>query len=157
MKAVVCHEFGPLENLKVEDIPSPSAGAGQVKIRVRACGVNFPDILLVQGLYQVKPPTPFSPGLEVAGEIVDVGAGVSDLKVGDRVMSTLMWGGFAEEVVAPSGMTLPMPADMSFEQAAAFQLVYGTVPCRASPSRATASGRDAAGAGGGGRRRFGCG
>ncbi len=126
MKALICREFGPVDDLALAETTSPNVGAGQVKIRVRACGVNFPDILMVQGLYQLKPPLPFSPGMEVAGEISEVGEGVEGLKVGQRVVSTLMWGGFAEAVVAPAAMPLPIPAAMSFEQAAAIPLAYGT-------------------------------
>lgn len=126
MKAIVCHEFGSIDKLALEDIPSPSVGAGQVKIKVRACGVNFPDILLVQGLYQLKPPFPFSPGLEVAGEISEIGAGVEGLEIGQRVVSTLMWGGFAEEVVVPGVLPMPISAAMTYEQAAAMPLAYGT-------------------------------
>ena len=126
MKALICREFGSIDNLVLDEVPSPSVGAGQVKIRVRACGVNFPDILMVQGLYQLKPPLPFSPGLEVAGEISEIGEGVEGLEVGQRVVSTLMWGGFAEEVVTPAAMPLPIPAAISFEEAAAIPLAYGT-------------------------------
>lgn len=126
MKAVVCREFGSIDNLALEAIPSPGVGAGQVKIRVRACGVNFPDILLVQGLYQLKPPLPFSPGLEVAGDISEVGQGVHGLQVGQRVLSTMMWGGFAEEVVVPGAMAMPISPTLSYEAASALPLAYGT-------------------------------
>ncbi len=126
MKAIVCREYGAIDNLVLDEVPSPSVGPSQVKIRIRACGVNFPDILMVQGMYQLKPPLPFSPGLEVAGEISEIGAGVEGLQVGQRVISTLMWGGFAEEVVVPGVMPMPMSNDMSYESAAAFPLVYGT-------------------------------
>ncbi len=126
MKAVLCKAFGPPESLVVEELPSPPVAAGCVKIAVRACGVNFPDALLIQGLYQVKPPFPFSPGLEVAGDIIEVGAGVDEARRGQRVMATLMWGGFAEEAVVADGMALELPAGMSYEDAAAFPLIYGT-------------------------------
>ncbi len=126
MKAVLCQEFGAIDNLVLDEIPSPSIGAGQVKIRVRACGVNFPDILLVQGSYQLKPPLPFSPGLEIAGDISEIGEGVDGLQIGQRVVSTLMWGGFAEEVVAPGVMPMPIAAGLSYEEAAAIPLAYGT-------------------------------
>ena len=100
--------------------------AGCVRIAVRACGVNFPDILMIQGLYQLKPPFPFSPGLEVAGDIIEAADDVERLAVGDRVFATMMYGGFAEEVVAPAATVLPIPADMSYEHGAGFPLVYGT-------------------------------
>ena len=126
MKAVLCQAFGAPDDLVIEDIPSPPVPAGAVKIRVRACGVNFPDVLLIQGLYQLQPPFPFSPGLEVAGDVIEIGEGVSHPRIGDRVIATMMYGGFAEEVVAPAAMTLPMPADMKVEHGAGFPLVYGT-------------------------------
>ena len=126
MKAVLCHAFGSPDDLTLEETASPPVTAGAVKIRVRACGVNFPDLLLVQGLYQLRPPFPFSPGLEVAGDIIEVGAGVASPRVGDRVIATMMYGGYAEEVVAPAALTMPMPAAMSYEHGAGFPLVYGT-------------------------------
>ncbi|MDE2853950.1 MAG: NADPH:quinone oxidoreductase family protein [Chloroflexota bacterium] len=126
MKAVLCHSFGPPENLSAADIPSPPLEDGQVRIAVRACGVNFPDALMIQGLYQFKPAFPFSPGLEVAGDIIEVAADVYELAVGARVMATMMFGGFAEEVVVPAATVLPMPDGMSYEQGAGFCLAYGT-------------------------------
>ncbi|MGB1286045.1 MAG: alcohol dehydrogenase catalytic domain-containing protein, partial [Aggregatilineales bacterium] len=126
MKAVLCKQFGDPDSLVVEEIESPSIEPGSVKIAVRACGVNFPDVLLVQGLYQMKPPFPFSPGLEVAGDIIEVGKGVDHLKVGQRVMGVVNYGGFAEEVIVPAAMTVPMPDNMSYEQGAIFPIVYGT-------------------------------
>ncbi|MDE2749803.1 MAG: NADPH:quinone oxidoreductase family protein [Chloroflexota bacterium] len=126
MKAVLCHSFGPPENLSAADIPSPPLEDGQVRIAVRACGVNFPDALMIQGLYQFKPAFPFSPGLEVAGDIIEVAADVNELAVGGRVMATMMFGGFAEEVVVPAATVLPMPDGMSYEQGAGFCLAYGT-------------------------------
>lgn len=126
MKAVLCKSFGAPAQLTVENIASPPVKEGEVKIRVRACGVNFPDALMIQGLYQLKPPFPFSPGLEVAGDIIEVGPDVDADRVGQRVMATMMFGGFAEEVVVPHSATLPLPNNMSYETAAGFPLVYGT-------------------------------
>ncbi len=126
MKAVLCKSFGAPDQLTVEDVESPPVKAGEVKITVRACGVNFPDALMVQGLYQLKPPFPFSPGLEVAGDISEVGVGVNGDRVGQRIMATMMVGGFAEEVVVPEESTLPMPDNMPYEIGAGFPLVYGT-------------------------------
>lgn len=126
MKAVLCKEFGTPDKLVVEDVESPSVSGGEVKIKVRACGVNFPDVLMIQGLYQMKPPFPFSPGLEVSGDVIEIGAGVDNVKIGDRVIATMMYGGFAEEVVVPAMMVLPMPDNMSYEHGAGFPLVYGT-------------------------------
>jgi NADPH2:quinone reductase len=126
MKAVLCHGFGPPEELALADLPSPLLSAGCVRIAVRACGVNFPDVLMIQGLYQLKPPFPFSPGLEVAGDIIEVAGDVRDLRAGQRVMATMMYGGFAEEVVVPAPTVVPMPDEMSYEHGAGFLLVYGT-------------------------------
>lgn len=126
MKALVCHAFGLPDTLVLEEIESPHVRMGEVKIKVKACGVNYPDGLLVQGLYQLKPPFPFSPGLEVAGEVLAVGEGVTHVKPGDTAIGVVNYGGFAEEVCVPGAMTLPMPSNMTFEQGAAFPLVYGT-------------------------------
>ncbi len=126
MKAILCHQFGPPEDLTFADVPSRPLGARQVRIAVRACGVNFPDVLMIQGAYQLKPPFPFSPGLEVAGDIVEAADDVPGLRIGQRVMATMMYGGFAEEVVVPAAAVLPMPDAMSYEHGAGFPLVYGT-------------------------------
>ena len=126
MKAVLCKAFGTPDTLVIEEVESPSVTAGEVKIKVRACGVNFPDALIIQGLYQVKPPFPFSPGLEVSGDVIEIGADVDTVKVGDRVMATMMYGGFAEEVVVPVAMVLQMPSNMTYEHGAGFPVVYGT-------------------------------
>ena len=126
MKAVLCHQFGTPEDLSVADVPSPPLGPGQVRIAVRACGVNFPDVLMIQGLYQLKPPFPFSPGLEVAGDIIEIAGDAQGLQLGARVMATVMYGGFAEEVVVPAAALVPMPPEMSYEHGAGFSLAYGT-------------------------------
>ncbi|MCY3914406.1 MAG: NADPH:quinone oxidoreductase family protein [Chloroflexi bacterium] len=126
MKAVLCHQFGTPGDLAIADVPSPPLGAGQVRIAVRACGVNFPDVLMIQGLYQLKPPFPFSPGLEVAGDIIEIAGDAQGVQLGARVMATMMYGGFAEEVVVPAAGILPMPPEMSYEHGAGFSLAYGT-------------------------------
>jgi NADPH2:quinone reductase len=126
MKAVVCKEFGPIENLTVEDLPDPQPGPGEVLITVHAAGVNFPDGLMVRGDYQMKPPRPFTPGNEVAGLVTQVGAGVASLSVGQRVVSLCGLGGFAEQVVAPADRALPIPDGMDFKTAGGLMLVYGT-------------------------------
>jgi NADPH2:quinone reductase len=126
MRAVLCRQWGPPEQLTVEDVPSRAPGAGEVQIRVRAAGVNFPDVLIVQKKYQVQPPLPFTPGAEVAGEVIAVGEGVRHVKAGDRVVSFCGVGGFAEEVVAPAAVTMPLPPGLPFEVAAAFTLTYCT-------------------------------
>jgi NADPH2:quinone reductase len=126
MKAVLCKEFGGPDKLVVEDIPSPTPGDGEVLLRVHACGVNFGDTLIIQGSYQVKPDLPFSPGMECAGEVAAVGAGVENYKVGDRVLAMTGHGGFAQEVLVNARLLLPMPDAMTFEHAAAFPVAYGT-------------------------------
>lgn len=127
MKAVLCQEFGgPQTLVYTEEAPEPALKDGHVRIAVRACGVNFPDVLMIQGLYQVKPPFPFSPGLEVAGDVLEVGEGVKHLKPGDRVIAVVNHGGYAAQVVAPAAMALPMPPNMPYEEGAVFPLVYGT-------------------------------
>ena len=126
MKAVLCKEYGLPGKLVVEDIPSPKAGSGQVVVSVKACGVNFPDTLIIQGKYQFKPEMPFSPGGEVAGVVKEIGEGVTRVKPGDRVIAFNTWGGFAEEMVVEADRTIPMPANMDFIPASAFVLTYGT-------------------------------
>lgn len=126
MKAVVCKAYGQPEELVIEEVPSPEMGPGEVKIRVHAAGVNFPDLLMVQGLYQRKPVFPFSPGLEVAGDVIETGQRVTQVKPGERVIAVVNDGGFAEEVVCPSELALKMPSKMPFEQGAVFPIVYGT-------------------------------
>ena len=126
MKAIICQQFGPPDQLVLTDVPSPKAGKDQVVIRVEACGVNFPDTLIIEGKYQFKPPLPFSPGGEVSGTIIEVGEGVAHLNVGDRVFSMTGHGGFAEEVVANAATTLPMPDQMDYVTAASTMYTYGT-------------------------------
>jgi NADPH:quinone reductase len=126
MKAVVCDAFGPPENLKIKDIEPPVTSAGTVKIRVRAAGVNFPDTLIIQGKYQFKPPLPFTPGAEVAGEVLEVGEGVTHVKPGDHVIGLTLAGGFAEQILVPGVTCFKVPDGMPFEAAAGFTMTYGT-------------------------------
>jgi NADPH:quinone reductase len=126
MKAVLCKEYGPPESLVIENIPSLKPGKGQVVITVKACGVNFPDTLIIQGKYQFKPAMPFSPGGEVSGIVKELGEGVNTVKVGDRVIAFTGWGGFAEEVVTEAAKLIPIPGDIDFATAASFTLVFGT-------------------------------
>ena len=126
MKAYVCREFGPVESHKVEEIEDPRAEAGQVVVDVKAAGVSFPDVLIVQGKYQFQPPFPFSPGGEIAGVISEVGEGVVDWKIGDRVIAMTGNGGIAEKVVAFEMTLMPLPETMDFKDGAAFPLNYGT-------------------------------
>jgi len=126
MKAVLCKAFGPPESLVIEDIEPAKPGKGQVVISVKACGVNFPDALIIQGKYQSKPPFPFIPGSEVSGIVKELGEGVETFNVGTRIMSFIGMGGFAEEVVADASQIIPMPHTLDFTTASAFLLTYGT-------------------------------
>jgi NADPH2:quinone reductase len=124
MRAVVCRAWGDVEDLKVEDVPPPAPGPGEVLIDVKATAVNYADALLVAGRYQTKPPLPFSPGLETAGVVAACGEGVSRFSRGDRVMAILAYGGLAEMALAPEAETFAIPAGMSFEEAGAFPIAY---------------------------------
>lgn len=126
MKAVLCRQFGPPETLVYEDLPSPTAGPGEVVISVKAASLNFPDVLIIQNKYQFKPPLPFSPGSEMAGVVKEVGEGVKGFKAGDRVIAFTTYGAFAEEVKVEAGRLVPIPEGMDFNSAAAFLLTYGT-------------------------------
>ena len=126
MKALVCKQYGPPETLVIESLPDPVPGAGEVLVKVRAAGINFPDVLLIAGTYQVKLPPPFIPGNEAAGIIESVGAGVTRCKPGDRVIITPTGGGFAEKCIAPEKLCLPLPGELSFAQGAGFSITYAT-------------------------------
>lgn len=126
MKAILCKEYGPPEKLVIEEVPSPEPGKGQVRLEVHAAAVNFPDVLIIENKYQFKPPLPFSPGGEVAGVVTKLGEGVSKVKVGDRVIGSCGWGGFAEEIVLDEARVTPIPAEMDFVTASAFLMTYGT-------------------------------
>jgi NADPH2:quinone reductase len=126
MKALLCTELGSLEKLTVQDVPSPRPGPNQVVIDVKASSLNFPDALMVKGLYQTKPPLPFSPGSELSGVVKEIGEGVGQFKVGDRVVGFCGHGGFAEECVAPADRLMLLPPGMDFDLGAAFGLTYCT-------------------------------
>ncbi len=126
MRAVICKEYGPPESLVIEDLESLTPGPGQVVVGVKACGVNFPDTLIIEGKYQFKPPLPFSPGGEVAGTVQAIGEGVEGVTIGDRVIAFTGWGGFAEEVLVEAKALIPIPEPMDFATASAFVMVYGT-------------------------------
>jgi len=126
VKAVLCKQYGPPETLVVEELPSPRAGPGEAVVSVKAASVNFPDVLIIQNKYQFKPPLPFSPGSELAGVVKEVGAGVSSVRPGDKVMAFTTYGAFAEEVKTDAARLLPIPDGMDFKTAAAFVLTYGT-------------------------------
>src|SRR5438034_9219088 len=126
MKAVLCKNWGPPDSLVVEEVPSPAPGKGQLLVSVKASGVNFPDVLLIQNKYQFKPELPFSPGSECAGVVKEVGEGVTAVKPGDAVMALTTFGSFAEEITVKEAECIPLPKGVDFTQAAGFTLTYGT-------------------------------
>ena len=126
MRAILCKELGPANTLVIEDIASPTPGKGEVKVRVKAAGLNFPDTLIIEGKYQIKPQLPFSPGGEMAGEVMEVGEGVKNFKPGQRIMGLTGYGAFAEEILVPENRLIPVPDGMDDHTAAAFSMVYGT-------------------------------
>ena len=126
MKALVCRAYGPVDSLTLDEVADPKPVAGEVLVGVRACGVNFPDVLVVQGKYQFKPPPPFSPGGEVAGVVEAVGSGVTDVRPGDRVVALGTCGGMAEKFVADASKVIRMPDGVDFAEAACLSTAYGT-------------------------------
>ncbi len=126
MRALLCHRFGGFDELRIDTIDEPTPGAGEVVIDVRAAGFNFPDLLIVQGLYQTKPPFPFSPGGEASGIISEVGEGVVGLETGDRVIALSSHGAFRERWCVPARDVRKMPDAMGFDVGAALTLTYGT-------------------------------
>src|SRR5499427_6531995 len=126
MKAVLCKAYGPPETLVFEEVAEPVPGPGEVVVAVKAASVNFPDILIIENKYQLKPPLPFSPGSELAGVVAAVGDGVSTFSPGDRVMAITGYGAFAEAVKTDARRLLPIPPGMDFPTAAAFGLTYAT-------------------------------
>jgi NADPH:quinone reductase-like Zn-dependent oxidoreductase len=126
MKALRSHAPGGPETLTLDEVESPVPGPGQVRLRVKACSINFPDVLIIQDMYQFKPPRPFAPGGEAAGVIDAVGEGVTRWKAGDRVIAMLGNGGLAEEVLVDQGRLFPLPDGVSFEVGASILMTYGT-------------------------------
>jgi NADPH:quinone reductase len=126
MRAVVCQSFAPLDQLVIEERPSPPLGPGQVRIAISACGVNFVDALIVQGLYQIKPPLPFVAGGESVGTVTEVADGVTSSQLGQRVLVTSGAGGFATEIVVPARLAQPVPDTLTDGQAATFMQSYMT-------------------------------
>jgi NADPH2:quinone reductase len=126
MKAMLSKQAGGPETLVLDDLPDPKPQAGEVMIAVKACGVNYPDSLIIEDRYQFKPPRPFAPGGEVAGVVETVGAGVTAFKPGDRVIGSVISGGMAEKLCVEAVRCTPMPANMPFDEASALILTYGT-------------------------------
>lgn len=126
MKAIRCIKYGPPSSLVLEEMTSLEPGAKEVVVRVKACGINFPDTLIIQGKYQIRPKLPFTPGSDIAGIVKEVGEGVKHLAVGDEVFGFVAYGALAEEVVVPSNACFPKPRNMDFPVAASFMMAYGT-------------------------------
>lgn len=126
MKAIICKAFAPVSELAYEEVDTPVAKKGEVVVKVAAAGVNFPDSLLVQGLYQMKPEVPFIPGGEVSGTIVEIGEGVPYLKVGMKVIGLCLLGGYAEKVAIPCGQVMPIPDVIPLEAASALATAHAT-------------------------------
>lgn len=126
MKAIRCIAYGPPSSLVLEEIPSLNPRETEVLVSVKACGLNFPDTLIIQGLYQFKPELPFTPGSDVAGIVKEVGEEVTHLKVGQEVFGFVPYGALAEEVLVPANACFPKPPQMDFPIAASFMMAYGT-------------------------------
>jgi len=126
MKAMLSHEPGGPETLQWSDLPDPDVKKGHVLVRIHAAGVNFPDTLIIRDLYQMKPPRPFAPGGEIAGEVLEVGEGVTGLAPGDRILALTGHGGFATLINVPAAQAVKIPDDMPYDEAACFVFTYGT-------------------------------
>ena len=126
MRALRSHEPGGPETLRLDDVPEPQPGPDELLIRVRAAAINYPDVLIIEDKYQLKPPRPFAPGGEIAGEIEAVGEGVEGWSVGDRIVAVTGFGGLAEKTVIPAKSAFPLPPERSFEEGAALLLTYAT-------------------------------
>tara|TARA_R110002073_G_scaffold331253_2_gene515917 strand:- start:533 stop:1513 length:981 start_codon:yes stop_codon:yes gene_type:complete len=126
MKAIICNQFGLPSSLLYQEVSSPLPKKGELLIAVKACSVNFPDTLIIQGKYQFKPDFPFSPGSDIAGIVESVGEGVKGFQIGDEVVGFIPYGGFAEKAIVPARDCFPKPKGMSMVNASAFLLAYGT-------------------------------
>ena len=126
MKALLSHEPGGPETLRLDEIPAPVAAPGELLVRVRACAINFPDVLIIEDKYQLKPQRPFAPGGEIAGEVIATGEDVSGWQPGDRIIAALGFGGLAEQVIFPASRAIPLPAERSFEDGSALLMTYAT-------------------------------
>src|SRR5580693_8591878 len=126
MKALLSKSVGGPQTLVIEELPGPQPKPGQAVIQVKACGVNYPDVLIIEDMYQFKPSRPFAPGGEVSGVVKAVGEGVTNVKVGQRVLGNTGWGGMAEELALEASRLIPIPDAMPFDEAAAFIMTYGT-------------------------------
>ena len=126
MKALLSYAPGGPETLRLDDLPEPAPGPGELLVRVRACAINYPDVLIIEDKYQLKPPRPFAPGSEIAGELEAAGDGVSGWSAGDRIIAATGFGGLAEKVLIPAARAIPLPPERSFEEGSALLLTYAT-------------------------------
>ena len=126
MKSLLCKELGPPSQLVLEELPTPTPGEKEVLIEVKACSVNFPDTLMIQGLYQFKPELPFAPGSDIAGTVAAVGEKVKNYKVGDEVFGLIPHGGFSTHALANKNVVFPKPPMMDYKVAASFMMAYAT-------------------------------
>lgn len=126
MRALLSHEPGGPETLRLEELPDPSPGPGELLVRVRACSINYPDVLIIEDKYQLKPPRPFAPGSEIAGEVIEVGDGVDGWSTSDRLIAATGYGGLVEKIVVPAARAIPLPAERSFAEGSALLLTYAT-------------------------------
>ncbi len=126
MKALLSHEPGPPESLRLSDVPEPTPGPGDLLVRVRACAINYPDVLIIEDKYQFKPPRPFAPGGEIAGEVIAVGENVEGWAIGERVIGASGWNGLAEVALLPARNAFRLPESRSFTEGAALLMTYGT-------------------------------
>ncbi|MFA7322906.1 MAG: NADPH:quinone oxidoreductase family protein [Candidatus Nanopelagicales bacterium] len=126
MRAVVCEQYGPPSQLRIKELPDPVAGPDDAVVGIRAAAINFPDLLIIENLYQVSVPVPFIPGSEFAGEVLSVGANVANVRPGDLVMGGSFVGSFAEQIAVPAASLKPIPSGLTLDQAAAFSVTYRT-------------------------------
>ena len=126
MRALLSHTPGGTETLRLDDVPDPTPAAGELLVRVRACAINYPDVLIIEDKYQLKPPRPFAPGSEISGEVEAVGEGVEDWRPGDRLIVATGFGGLVEKIAVPAKGAIPLPAERSFEEGSALLLTYAT-------------------------------
>src|SRR5436305_5607977 len=126
MRALLSDYAGGPETLALREIPDPRPAAGELLVRVRACSINFPDVLIIEGKYQLKPPRPFALGAEIAGEVIGVGDGVTGWSAGDRLIAAMGLGGLSEQVVISAKAAIPLPAECSFEQGSALLIAHAT-------------------------------
>ena len=125
-KVVVCRELGPPESLRLEEVPSVPLKPGEVRVAIRAAGINFPDVLMAAGEYQLKPPLPFTPGVEAAGDVVEVDTAAKGVGVGDKVIVKMRHGAYCSEAVVTPAQLTPMPSTFDYAEAATFLAGHGT-------------------------------